>query len=87
VSDGPKHPTWDGAETLDNTEFNRRANIAMVAFYLGRGFMEAPNWNEIGDDERFGWLSVIRAFDRGEIPAASASAQSSSAQKQEPVDG
>jgi hypothetical protein len=64
---GPKHPTWDGAETRNHEGTNKRAYAAMVAFYLGRGFMEAPTWEEVGDDERYGWRSVIRAFDRGEI--------------------
>lgn len=67
---GPKHPTWDGAETRNRDGINARAERAMIAFYLGRGFMEGPTWEEIGDDERFGWRSVIRAFDRDEIPAA-----------------
>lgn len=67
MNDGPKHPTWDGKETLDDTDLNKRAASAMIAFYLGRGFCEAPYWDEIGDDERCGWRSVIRAFDRNEI--------------------
>jgi hypothetical protein len=67
---GERHPTWDGTETRNFEGINKRAMHAMVAFYLGRGFMEAPTWQEIGDDERFGWRSVIRAFDRGEIPHA-----------------
>jgi hypothetical protein len=65
---GPKHPVWDGAPTLEDNDLNRRAQAAMVAFYLGQGFSEAPAWEEIGDDFRFGFRSVIRAFDRGEIP-------------------
>ncbi len=64
---GPKHPTWDGEETRNFEGINARAYQAMVAFYLGRGFSEAPSWPEVGDDERYGWRSVIRAFDRGEI--------------------
>ncbi len=68
---GPKHPVWDGTPTLDmNDDLNRRAYFAMAAFYLGQGFMEAPTWDEIGDDFRFGFRSIVRAFDRGEIPPA-----------------
>jgi hypothetical protein len=67
TEDGPKHPVWDGGPTREDNELNRRADRAMAAFYLGRGFMEPPRWDEIGDDERFGWRSVIAAMDRGEI--------------------
>lgn len=65
---GPKHPTWNGSVTRNYDGINRRAAAAMTAFYLGRGFCEGPTWEEVGDDERYGWRSVILAFDRGEIP-------------------
>ena len=66
MGDGPKHPTWDGAVTREESDLNRKAAGAMQAFYLGRGFMETPMWEELGDDERYGWRSVVAARDRGE---------------------
>ncbi len=68
---GPRHPVWDGAITLDMTdELNQRAQGVMIAFYLGQGFCEAPEWQEIGDDFRFGFRSVVRYFDAQTTRAA-----------------
>lgn len=62
-----KHPVWDGTVLNEDTELNRRAQKVMTAFYLGQGFMEGPEWKDLGDDFRFGFRSIINAIDRGEI--------------------
>jgi hypothetical protein len=58
------HPIWPDEPTLRDEPIIHQAAGLMSTYYLSRGFMESPEWEHIGADERYGWIGLARALVR-----------------------
>lgn len=80
-----KHPMWDGASVQDEGDpTNKLAIAVMEAFYLGRGFMECPMWEEESEDLRYGWRSIARFILRRDAPSPTPSEDTSPGMRETP---
>jgi hypothetical protein len=51
------------SDALDFGMETRMAIEVMVVFYLSQGFMEAPNWEDLSDDQRKGFRGIVKRLD------------------------